>query len=151
MWLQACLNGSRTSDDHPAVPMIPDELAEDARRVVAAGAASIHVHIIDRAGKETPSPDAVGEILTAIRDAVPGLEVGISTAEYIEPDLSRRLAWIEAWTILPDFVAVNLSERGIAQVISVLVKRNVGLEAGIWSAADAQYLMTLREVPWYRL
>jgi uncharacterized protein (DUF849 family) len=72
-------------------------------------------------------------------------------AEYIEPDLSRRLAWIEAWTILPDFVSVNLSESDIDQVISVLVKKKVGLEAGIWSAADAQYLMTLREVPWQRL
>ena len=71
--------------------MTPAALAEDARRVVKAGAVSIHVHIRDSLGKESLSPDAVGETLTAIRDAAPGLEVGISTAEYIEPDLSRRL------------------------------------------------------------
>ncbi len=75
------------------------------------------------------------------------MEVGISTAAYIEPDLSQRLAMIDEWTVLPDFVFVNLSDPGIEQVIALTARRGVGLEAGIWSAADARYLMTLtREV-----
>jgi uncharacterized protein (DUF849 family) len=37
MWLQACLNGSRTSTEHSAVPLTPAALADDARRVLAAG------------------------------------------------------------------------------------------------------------------
>jgi hypothetical protein len=48
------------------------------------------------------------------------LAVGISTAAYIEPDLSSRIALIDAWTVLPDFVSVNLSEPGIEQVMAVL-------------------------------
>jgi len=38
MWLQACLNGSRTSTEHLAVPLTPAALADDARRCFAAGA-----------------------------------------------------------------------------------------------------------------
>jgi len=31
MWLQACLNGGRTSTEHAAVPLTPAALADDAR------------------------------------------------------------------------------------------------------------------------
>jgi len=151
MWLQACLNGSRTSTEHAAVPLTPAALADDARRVLAAGAVSLHVHSVDKAGVESLAPDVVGATLKAIREACPGVAVGISTAAYIEPDLSRRLTLIDTWTVLPDFVSVNLSEPGIEQVIAVLVRRGVGLEAGIWTAADARYLLTLTDVPWLRL
>ena len=151
MWLQACLNGSRTSTEHAAVPLTPAALADDARRVLAAGAASLHVHSVDKAGVESLAPDVVGATLKAIREACPGVAVGISTAAYIEPDLSRRLTLIDTWTVLPDFVSVNLSEPGIEQVIAVLVRQGVGLEAGIWTAADARFLLTLTDVPWLRL
>jgi uncharacterized protein (DUF849 family) len=151
VWLQACLNGSRKTTDHSAVPLTPVALADDARRVLAAGAVSLHVHSVDESGVESLAPDNVGATLTAIREACPGVEVGISTAAYIEPDLSRRLTLIDTWTVLPDFVSVNLSEAGIEQVIGILVRKGVGLEAGIWTAADAQFLLTLTDVPWLRL
>jgi uncharacterized protein (DUF849 family) len=151
MWLQACLNGSRTATEHPAAPLTPAAIAADARRVLEAGAAALHVHPRDQAGIESLAPDVVAATLTAIREACPGLAVGISTAASIEPDLARRLASIEAWTVLPDFVSVNLSEPGIEQVLAVLVRRAVGLEAGIWTAEDARYLLTLTDTPWVRL
>ena len=31
MWLQACLNGSRTLQEHPAVPLTPAAIALDSR------------------------------------------------------------------------------------------------------------------------
>jgi uncharacterized protein (DUF849 family) len=151
MWLQACLNGSRTATEHPAVPLTPAALAADAQRVLAAGAAALHVHPRDKAGLESLASDVVAATLTAIREACPGLEVGTSTAAYIEPDIARRLASIDAWTVLPDFASVNLSEPGIEQVLAALVRRGVGLEAGIWTAEDARYLLTLTDVPWLRL
>ncbi len=151
MWLQACLNGSRTLTEHSAVPVTPTSLADDARRVLEAGAVSLHVHSRDDAGVESLAPDVVAATLKAIREACPGVAVGISTAAYIEPDLSRRLTLMDTWTVLPDFVSVNLSEPGIEQVIAVMVRRGVRLEAGIWTAADARYLLTLTDVPWLRL
>ena len=75
MWLQACLNGSRTSTEHSAVPLTPAALADAARRVLAAGAASLHVHSIDNAGVGSLAPDFVGATLKAIREACPGVAV----------------------------------------------------------------------------
>jgi uncharacterized protein (DUF849 family) len=72
MWLQACLNGSRTSTELGTVPLTPAALADDARRVLAAGAVSLHVHSRDNAGVESLAPDVVGATLRAIREACPG-------------------------------------------------------------------------------
>ncbi len=58
---------------------------------------------------------------------------------------------IDAWTVLPDYASVNLSEPGIERILEILVYRNVDLEAGIWTADDARHLMTLMDFPWLRL
>jgi len=59
MWLQACLNGSRTATEHPAVPLTPAALAADARRVLEAGASALHLHPRDQAGRESLALDVV--------------------------------------------------------------------------------------------
>lgn len=151
MFLKACLNGSRTPAQHPALPLTPAALAADARMAVQAGADALHVHPRDAAGRESLLPEPVAAALSAIREACPGVEIGISTGAWIEPDVSRRVALIETWTILPDFVSVNLSEPGVEQVLGALRKRGVGLEAGIWTPDDARYLLALTGVTWLRL
>ena len=87
MWLQACLNGSRTLIEHAAVPLTPAALAADAQRVMEAGVVAIHLHPRNKEGRESLAPEVVAATLTAIREACPGLKVGISTAE---PDWARR-------------------------------------------------------------
>lgn len=151
MFLKACLNGNRAPADHPALPLTPAQLAADARRVVAAGADALHMHPRDAAGLESLTPEPVAAALLAIREACPGVPVGISTGAWIEPDVSRRVARIEGWTLLPDFVSVNLSEPGVEQVLALLAERGVGLEAGVWTPDDARYLRTLTGVTWLRL
>lgn len=151
MFLKACLNGGRTQADHPALPLAPAELAADARRAVQAGADALHVHPRDVGGHESLAPEPVAAALFALREACPGLPVGVSTGAWIEPDVSRRVALINSWRRLPDFASVNLSEPGAPQVLAVLVERGVGLEAGIWSVDDARYLLTLTDINWLRL
>ncbi|MDQ5874451.1 MAG: 3-keto-5-aminohexanoate cleavage protein, partial [Actinomycetota bacterium] len=53
MLLQACLNGSRTSKEHPAIPRTPAELAAEGRAAVEAGAQVLHLHPYDESGAET--------------------------------------------------------------------------------------------------
>jgi len=77
--------------------------------------------------------------------------VGVSTGAWIEPDVSKRVAQIEAWTVLPDFASVNLSEPGFERVLAALLGRGVGLEAGIWTPDDAWRLLELTDIPWLRL
>ena len=151
MWLQACLNGSRTLTDHSAVPLSPGDLAADASRVVAAGAVALHFHPRDEAGRESLAAEHVAAALTAVREICPGIAVGISTAADIEPDVAQRLAAIEAWTVLPDYASVNFAEPHIEQVIAVLAKRGIGLEAGISTPEDARHLLALPNVTWLRL
>lgn len=43
--MKACLNGARHPREHPALPVTPGELAQDAARVRAAGADALHLHV----------------------------------------------------------------------------------------------------------
>ena len=112
MAVKACLNGGRMRDEHPAVPLTAAELAADAREARAAGAFAVHVHPRDSAGVQTLSARACDAAVAAIRKAVRGVQVGLSTAETIDPDPFARAAAIRTWRQRPDFVSVNFSELG---------------------------------------
>jgi uncharacterized protein (DUF849 family) len=138
--LKACLNGNRTRDEHPALPLSPEELARDAEAAVLAGAAALHVHPRDHTGAETLAGEHVGAAVEAIRAACPGVPVGVSTGAWIEPEVGRRAAAVAAWSPLPDFASVNLSEEGALDVCEALLTAGIGIEAGTWSVEDAELL-----------
>ncbi|WCN82916.1 3-keto-5-aminohexanoate cleavage protein [Micromonospora sp. LH3U1] len=131
--LKACLNGGRSRDAHPAVPVTPAELAADAARCAALGVAAVHVHPRDASGAESLRPAVIADALTAIRAARPGLPVGVSTGAWIEPDPAARVAAVRAWSVLPDFVSVNAHEPGAEAVAAALHERGVLVEAGLWT------------------
>jgi uncharacterized protein (DUF849 family) len=136
--LQACLNGGRARDFHAATPLSPDELAEDARAVIAAGAQELHIHVRSRDGKESLHPDDVAQALAAVRASVPGVPVGLSTGWWIPPKGRARQEHIRGWTALPDYVSINLIEEDSSEVIALAMSKGIGIEAGIWSVADAE-------------
>lgn len=140
-WIKGCLNGSRKPGDHPALPLTPEQLAEDAARVVAAGAAAVHIHVRDDDGAQTMDGAHIAAALRAIRSRQPGLAVGITTGAWIERDLQRRLEMARGWSELPDFASVNFSEDGAAEFGQVLLERGVGIEAGLWTVDDARALV----------
>jgi uncharacterized protein (DUF849 family) len=137
--IQAALNGDRTRDDHPSVPLSAEELARDAAACVAAGAGAIHLHPRDAEGRETLDPAIANEVVIMVRKAC-GVPVGVTTGEWIEPDLERRLTLIRDWRA-PDYSSVNLSEPGAIEVMRALLEAGVGIEAGVWTAADAELLI----------
>ncbi len=141
--VQACLNGSRRSEEHPALPLSPNAIARDASRVVAAGAASLHIHPRTADGAETLDASACAAVVNAIRDACPGIPVGLTTGLWIAPDPARRLALVESWDTPPDFVSVNLSEAGVEGLCALLQRRRIGIEAGVWTVDDARVLAEL--------
>jgi uncharacterized protein (DUF849 family) len=150
MRLQACLNGGRTPRDHPAVPVTPAALARDAAAVRRAGAECLHLHPRDASGRESLAPADVGAALAAVRAAVPGMPVGISTGAWIAPGGAGRLAAMRAWTVQPDYVSVNLHEPDAEDVVALMRARGVGVEAGLWSVADARRFAATR-LPRYSL
>lgn len=66
---QACLNGSRSRDEHLAVPVTPAELAADGQRVQRVGATAVHVHPRDATGRESLAPTGVEAGLWSAEDA----------------------------------------------------------------------------------
>lgn len=135
MLLQACVNGARDPAEHPWLGLDPAVVADDAARAVAAGAREVHVHPKDSSGRDSMLADDVARWVWAVRQAAPGVPVGVTTGEWAEPDVERRLAAIEAWTELPDHASVNWHESGADEVAALLLRRGVAVEAGLWDAA----------------
>jgi uncharacterized protein (DUF849 family) len=143
--LQACLNGFRGHEYGRAVPLTPDALARDAAACLAAGANEFHIHPRDADGQESFAADDIGAALKAIRAAVPGVPVGISTREGIMADPAARQKAFQAWKVLPDYVSVNLSEADAPEVIRIMLKRGIGIEAGLATVVDAERYVALPE------
>jgi uncharacterized protein (DUF849 family) len=137
--LKACLNGARSADQHPALPITVDAMVADAAACVAAGAGAIHLHPRDADGRESLAPDIVDDTVRRVQAAC-GVPVGVATGAWVEPDPERRAALVGAWTA-PGFASVNLSEPGAEAVMRALLDSGlVGIEAGVWSVADAERL-----------
>src|SRR5918995_4945423 len=80
----------------------------------------------------------VDEVVTKVRDAC-GVPVGGTTSAEIEPDPERRLELVRAWHT-PDYTSVNVSEMGAAEVIETLIEAGIGVEAGVWTVKDVEWL-----------
>ena len=143
MIVQACINGARPADFHPALPLTPDAMAQDAAACLAAGAAELHLHPRNPDGRETLDAGTMDATMLALRQACPGALIGVSTGAWIEGDERRTLAAIEGWRELPDYASVNLGEPGAPAVMERLRQRGVGIEAGLASVADAERLVAL--------
>jgi uncharacterized protein (DUF849 family) len=144
--IQCALNGARARDDHPAVPVTPAELAADALACWRAGARSVHLHPRGDDGRETLGAAPHGAAVAAVRAAAPGLEVSCSTQQDIAlGGATTRVAAIRAWTHPPDLVSLNLVQDDALALGHALLERGVGIEAGVFSLADADALLA---APW---
>jgi uncharacterized protein (DUF849 family) len=132
--LEAALNGGRPRAEHPAIPITPEQLAAAAAESVAAGAGAIHLHVRGLDGRESLAAADVASAVKAIRAAIPGTPVGVSTGAWIVRDPGARLDAVRAWTLLPDFASVNFHEPGARELAELLRSRGMGIEAGVESA-----------------
>jgi uncharacterized protein (DUF849 family) len=137
--LEAALNGGRTPADHPAMPVSPTQLAAAAAEAARAGAGAVHFHVRGGDGRESLAADDVAPAIAEVRAR--GVPFGISTGAWIISDPVQRLAAVAEWAVLPDFVSINFDEEGAAELASVFLKRNVGLEAGVANPFAAEQLV----------
>lgn len=71
LMLMVAPNGARKSkQDHPALPISPEELALCAEECLAAGASMLHLHVRDRDGGHTIDADTYRKALKAIDQQV---------------------------------------------------------------------------------
>ena len=102
----AALNGTRSTEDCPKVPLTPQDLAAEARRSVEAGAGMVHVHA--RKPDGAASFDfVIDDIVAAIRGAV-DVPISISTQRARQTSLGTVTALFGVLRDLPDVGAVHV-------------------------------------------
>jgi uncharacterized protein (DUF849 family) len=137
--LEAALNGGRSAATHPGIPVSPSQLAAATVRCAEAGAGAVHFHVRGADGRESLAASDVAQAVNEVRRH--GVPFGISTGAWIISDPARRLAAIEKWTTLPDFVSINFDEEGAAELGAFLLQRQVGIEAGVADVFAAEQLV----------
>jgi uncharacterized protein (DUF849 family) len=145
--IQCALNGGYDRADHPNVPVTLEEIVADAVACHAAGARSVHVHPRSPTDRtETLAADVHDAVVAAIREAAPELEISCSTQKDIDlGGAADRAAAVAAWRSPPDVVSLNLAEVGAVDLGGVLIECGIGIEAGLFTLADAG---TLLAAPW---
>ncbi|MBA3490263.1 MAG: 3-keto-5-aminohexanoate cleavage protein, partial [Longispora sp.] len=144
--IKVCLNGSRFTEEHPAVPITSMELAAAAASAVMVGAGAVHMHPRNERGRESLDGSDIAAAVLAVRQACPTTPIGISTGLWTtDGDVRARLVAVEAWSSLPprarpDFASVNLSEPGFDATAKALQSLGIAVEVGVWSTADAEAL-----------
>ena len=137
--LEAALNGGRSRAEHSAIPFTPAELAAAATESAGAGAGAVHFHVRDGDGRETLAASWVMRAIAEVRKC--GVPFGISTGAWIIEDPARRLAAVQEWSVLPDFVSINFDEAGAAELAQHFLERGVAIEAGVANPFAAEQLV----------
>ncbi|MCV3274332.1 3-keto-5-aminohexanoate cleavage protein [Roseobacter sp. WL0113] len=133
------------------MPVTPADLAADAAAAFALGLRHAHLHPRDAEGAETLQPAFTDTTLAACRAAAPDMALGMGTGAWIAPGPAGRLADLEGWRRLPDYVSVNLNEPDAPEVMALMADRRIGVEAGLWSDADAMRFCALDLPPQTRI
>jgi uncharacterized protein (DUF849 family) len=141
MLIKAAINGGRAKAEHAALPVSHHEQALAVLECLAAGAGAVHLHVRSLRGAESLAGEDVALTLRAVRSAAPEAQVGVSTGAWIVTDPAARAEAVAAWTELPDFASVNFSEKGSIELARILMRKGIGVEAGLSCASDAEELL----------
>jgi 3-keto-5-aminohexanoate cleavage enzyme len=139
--LTAAIVGAETTRAQtPYLPLLPDEIGEEARRCREAGAAVIHLHAREPDGRPTQSKQRFAELIAAIRartDVIvqtsTGGAIGMSIAERCQPlELAPEMATLNVGTMnFGDDVFTN-SRKDVEQVATWIRERGLMPEIEIY-------------------
>lgn len=149
--IKACLNGDRSTRQHPRIPTTPSQVGAAAAAAMRAGAGMVHVHPRGIDGRESLDLIDVVATVGAIRSLAPGARISVTTREGIASDAQSTLAHVREWPAPsdggPDCASVNWHEPGAVEVAEVLRDRGIGVEAGIWTPQAATSFVAT-DWPW---
>ena len=87
-----------------------------------------------------------GDVVSLIRQEAPGIEIGVPTGRWIQPDPKDRVETVLSWGRLgsgkPDVCGVNVHELGWTEVCHAAWSVGIAVELGVWTSGDA---VTLRQ------
>ncbi len=91
--LTAAITGAETTRaDQPNLPITPEEQAKEAKACFEAGARVIHLHVREDDGTPSQRLQRFKDSIQAIREAVPGIIIQISTGGAVGEAFDKRLA-----------------------------------------------------------
>lgn len=146
-------NGARKNKaDHPALPTTADEIARDAAACRAAGAAMIHLHIRDKAGKHLLDAEAYRAATAAIRrEAGADLIVQITTESVGIYLPGYQMAMVrdakpEACSVaIREIVPGPPAEREAAAFFAWMAKEGVVPQYILYTAEEVRRFIDLRQ------
>ncbi len=115
--INAALTGMvPTRDDNPHIPLTKDEIVEDAKRVVAAGASVLHLHVRYPDGTAAYEKSSFEQLFIAVRRACPGVIISGSTSGRTVSELEKRAEVLDAG---PDLGSLTMGSLNFPKQASV--------------------------------
>ena len=110
--ITAALTGVLTTrQQSPAIPYTPEEIAEEARRSVEAGASIVHIHARQDNGMPAYDVETYGRIDEEVKKRCPDVIINYSTGA-IGIDRETRIHHVRA--LKPDMAALNMGSMNYA-------------------------------------
>jgi 3-oxoadipate:acetyl-CoA acetyltransferase len=119
--INAALTGMvPTKDDNPALPVTPEEIAEDAWKCVQAGASIVHLHAREEDGRPTYRKEVNADIIAAVRERCEDVVVCVSTTGRTFKTFEERSAVLELENdVKPELASLTLGSLNFPNQASV--------------------------------
>lgn len=131
MLIKIAINGARPKEENKHIPQSLSEIENEVRLLYENGNKIFHIHCYDENGNESLRPKDVNKLVCMIKNISPEILIGISSGDWIEPDLDRRKNYIKEWKNVPDFISVNMIEDNAIEISKLLISKGVKIEAGL--------------------
>ncbi len=131
MLIKIALNGARPKEQNSYLPHSLSEIEKEVNLLYKHGCKIFHIHCYNENGNESLKPHDVNNLVLLVKNISPEIQIGISSGEWIEPDLEKRKSYINAWENIPDFISVNMIEDDAIEISNLLISKRVLIEAGL--------------------
>lgn len=137
--------------DHPALPVTPEGLAQTAKACRDAGAAMLHLHIRDAQGRHSLDVAGYQEALRVVRAAVgPDMILQVTSEAAKVYQAPQQLAMVQE--LVPEALSVGLreidlpevGEAGLARFFAWLVEHRVMTQVILYDEQDLRRWQDLR-------
>lgn len=138
--------------DHPALPVTPEGLAQTAKSCRDAGAAMLHLHIRDTQGRHSLDVASYREALRVVRAAVgPDMILQVTSEAAKVYQAPQQLAMVQE--LVPEALSVGLreidqpevGEAGLARFFAWLVAHRVMTQVILYDEQDLRRWQALRQ------
>lgn len=138
--------------DNVNLPVTPAEIAEDAFKAGALGAAIVHIHARAENGEPAPDPSIYAEIIGRIRQKNPDLIICVTTSGRNWQQLEKRAAVLQLPDdVKPDMASLTMGSMNfpaqasvnppqvIQSLASIMLERNIKPELEIFEVGMLDY------------